>query len=109
VAADPGDRREDGRLDFEAVTQTARAPARLLSTQRELVDGFVQQAIQTTANDPGLEQTLFEMLVPNDFKPYAPDRRKLALMLKGTAAAIPWELIRDGFDRVPSPSRWRAA
>jgi hypothetical protein len=94
---------EDGMLDFEAVTQTARAPARLLATQRELVDGFVQQAIQTIANDPGLEQTLFEMLVPNDFKPYAPDRRKLALMLKGTAAAIPWELIRDGFDRSPEP------
>jgi hypothetical protein len=92
-----------GTLKFEAVTQTARAPARLRPTQRDLVDGFVQRAIQTTANDPALEQTLFEMLVPNDFKPYAPDRRRLALMLKGTAAAIPWELIRDGFDRNPEP------
>jgi triacylglycerol esterase/lipase EstA (alpha/beta hydrolase family) len=93
----------DDALKFEAVTQTARAPSRLRPTQRGLVDGFVQQALETTANDPKLGQTLFELLVPNDFKPYAPDRRKLALMLNEGAAAIPWELIRDGFDRSAEP------
>ena len=94
---------EEGGLKFEAVTQTARAPARLRPTQRGLLDGFVQQALETTANDPKLGQTLFELLVPNDFKPYAPERRKLALMLNPEAAAIPWELIRDGFDRSAEP------
>jgi tetratricopeptide (TPR) repeat protein len=93
----------DDALKFEAVTQTARAPMRLRPTQRGLVDGFVQQALETTADDPKLGQTLFELLVPNDFKPYAPDRRKLALMLNPGAAGIPWELIRDGFDRTPEP------
>ena len=72
-------------------------------TQRGLVDGFVERRIETTANDPKLGQTLFELLVPNDFKPYAPDRRKLALMLNPEAAAIPWELMHDGFDRSAEP------
>lgn len=94
---------KQGALKFEAVTQTARAPARLRPTQRDLVDGFVQQAIQTTASDARLGHTLFEMLVPNDFKPYAPDRQKLALMLNAGAAAFPWELMHDGFDRTSEP------
>ncbi len=94
---------DEGALEFEAVTQTARAPARLRPTQRGLVDSFVQEAVGTTANDQKLGQTLFELLVPNDFKRYAMDRRKLALMLNPGAAAIPWELIRDAFERNREP------
>jgi tetratricopeptide (TPR) repeat protein len=94
---------EDGALQFEAVTQTARAPTRLRATQRKLVDGFVQQAIEGTANDRRIGKTLFELLVPNDFKPYAPDQHKLALMLNAEAAALPWELMHDGFDRMTEP------
>jgi pimeloyl-ACP methyl ester carboxylesterase/tetratricopeptide (TPR) repeat protein len=94
---------EQGALQFEAVTQTARAPARLRPTQRALVDDFVQQAIETTSNDPKLGHTLFELLVPNEFKSYAPDQRKLALMLNPAAAAIPWELMHDRFGRSPEP------
>jgi hypothetical protein len=92
-----------GALRFEAVTQTARAPARLRPTQRALVDDFVQQAIETTSNDPKLGHTLFELLVPNEFKAYAPDQRKLALMLNPAAAAIPWELMHNRFGRSPEP------
>lgn len=95
--------KENGELEFEAVTQSARAPARLIPTQRDLVDAFVQQAIETTGSNPRLGHTLFELLVPYDFRPYAPDRRKLALMLNPEAAAIPWELMHDGFDRSAEP------
>lgn len=95
--------KKNGALEFEAVTQSARAPARLIPTQRDLVDAFVQQAIETTASNLKLGHTLFELLVPYDFKPYAPDRRKLALMLNPAAAAIPWELMHDGFDRSAEP------
>jgi hypothetical protein len=94
---------EEGALQFEAVTQAARALARLRPTQRGLVDGFVQQAIEATANDRRIGKTLFELLVPNDFKPYAPDQHKLALMLNAEAAALPWELMHDGFDRMTEP------
>ncbi len=94
---------KSGALSFEAVTQTARAPARLLPTQRGLVDRFVEQAIASTARNLSIGHTLFELLVPHDFKGYAPDRRKVALMLNPRAAAIPWELMHDGFDRSAEP------
>jgi pimeloyl-ACP methyl ester carboxylesterase len=92
-----------GQLKFEAITQSARAPARLRPTQRSLVDGFIKQALETTASDASLGHTLFELLVPNDFKPYAPDRQKLALMLNADAAGFPWELMRDGFGNMTEP------
>jgi hypothetical protein len=94
---------KSGALRFEAVTQSARAPARLLPLQRGQVDTFVQQAKGTTAYNPRLGRTLFEMLVPNDFKVYAPERQKLALMLEPETAALPWELLEDGFDRNSEP------
>ncbi len=94
---------KDGSLQFEAVTQAARAVSRLRPTQRGLVEGFVQQAIETTANDRKVGQTLFELLVPNDFKSYAPDQHKLAIMMNAEAAALPWELMHDGFDRMAEP------
>jgi tetratricopeptide (TPR) repeat protein len=94
---------DDGTLEFEALTQAARALARLRPTQRRLVDGFVEQAIESTANDRRVGKTLFELLVPNDFKPYAPDQNKLALMLNAEAAALPWELMHDGFERMTEP------
>jgi tetratricopeptide (TPR) repeat protein len=95
--------RETGDLEFEAVTQAARAPYRLQSMQRRLVDGFVTDAIGTTANNPRIGRTLYELLIPNDFKIYAPDRRKLALMVDKDAAALPWELLQDGFERSAEP------
>lgn len=93
----------DGALSFEAVTQTSRAPARLRATQRELVEGFLDQAQRSTRDDARLGHTLFQMLVPHDFKSYAPERHKLALLLDPKAAAYPWELLRDGFDRAAEP------
>jgi triacylglycerol esterase/lipase EstA (alpha/beta hydrolase family) len=93
----------DGSLSFEAVTQSARTPARLIPSQRGLVDGFVERAIATTGSDEKLGRTLFELLVPNDFKPYAPERQKLALILNPEAAALPWELMQDGFSRSAEP------
>lgn len=95
--------KDDGTLLFEAVTQTSRAPARLLSTQRELVEGFLDQAQRSTRDDARLGHTLFQMLVPHDFKSYAPERHKLALLLNAGAAAYPWELLRDGFDSTAEP------
>lgn len=96
-------RKEDGALEFEAVTRLARMPATLLPTQHGLVDGFVRRAVRSTRANPKLGQTLFELLVPNELKSFAPERQKLALMLDPKAAELPWELMQDGFDRMPEP------
>ncbi len=92
-----------GGLQFEALTHISRAHAALQPMQRALVDGFVAEAQGTTANAPGLGSTLFELLVPNDFKPYAPERERLALVLDAQAAALPWELLENKYDKGSRP------
>ena len=94
---------DNGALKFEALTNLARAEARLQPTQRRAVDGFLRRAIATTAFDPTLGTTLFELLVPNDFKTFAPDRRNLVLILDDKAATLPWELLHDRYDRAGRP------
>jgi hypothetical protein len=94
---------DDDGLRFEALTQLARVPAYLRPTQRRAVDAFLTRVTATTAFEPGLGATLFEMLVPNAFKGYAPDRRNLVLVLDPKAAAIPWELLHDRYGRGSRP------
>ena len=94
---------EQGALQFEAVTHTARVRATLVSTQRQVVETLVERAVETTVYDAGLGHTLFEMLVPNDFKPYAADRRRMALLMNPGAAALPWELMQSRFDEGNEP------
>jgi tetratricopeptide (TPR) repeat protein len=39
--------------------------------------------------------TLFEMLVPNELKEYAPERRDMVLVLNEVAARYPWEMMQE--------------
>lgn len=94
---------QDGGLVFEAPTQAARVASTLNTTQRRLVESFVERAIGTSSLDPNLGCTLFELLVPNTFKGYAPDRRNLVLDLDPGAAALPWELLNDRYDQHGEP------
>ncbi len=81
----------------------ARAEARLLPTQRRGRRRIRRRAIASTGFDPSLGPTLFELLVPNDFKTFAPDRRNLVLLLNSGAATLPWELLHDRYDRAGRP------
>ncbi|MEO5822981.1 MAG: CHAT domain-containing protein [Vicinamibacteraceae bacterium] len=94
---------DEGQLEFEAVTQTARTPARPVSVRSGTVNCFIEDAMRTTTYDPRLGRTLFDLLVPHDFKPYASDRLKLALLLDPAAAPFPWELLEDRTDRSAEP------
>jgi len=82
-------------LRFSAVTRRARNEVRLLTTQRALVDGFIRQAIQTTQHEEQLARTLFELLLPNEFKSASLDEDNVVLMVDDESAAYPWELLED--------------
>ena len=82
-------------LRFSAVTRRARNEVRLLTTQRTLVDGFIRQAIQTTQHEEELARTLFELLLPNEFKDASLDEDNVVLMVDDESAAYPWELLED--------------
>lgn len=88
-------RKDDDSLSFTALTDRARAEDSLQPTQRALVDGFIDDAVHTAGHDLELAGTLFELLVPNHLKQYAPDQRDLVLVLDEHSARYPWELLHD--------------
>jgi CHAT domain-containing protein len=101
---DPCDKDTSVRmLRFEALTDRARADAFSAGGQRALADQFVRRAMASTTADQTIGQTLFEVLVPNEMKEQAPDRRKLVLVLDEQTATLPWELLHDRFDRGARP------
>lgn len=85
----------DGVLLFNNLTRRARNEVRLVATQRTAVDHFVQRMTGSTAQDDGMAATLFELLLPNQLKEYAPDRNALVLLLDEQSARYPWELLQD--------------
>ncbi|HBP90510.1 MAG TPA: CHAT domain-containing protein [Nitrospirales bacterium] len=89
---------KDGSLKFEALTNRARAETFLQPAQRKLIDRFLERAMASTRNDLELSSTLFELIIPNRMKEYAPDRRKMVLVLDEKSAAYPWELLHNQFD-----------
>ena len=88
----------DGALRFVSLTGRARAEARVIATQRKLVDQFVRNSIRETRTDPELPRTLFELLLPNEIKEQAPDRSNLVLVLDEESARYPWELLENRWD-----------
>jgi hypothetical protein len=94
---------DDGGLRFVSLTQRARAEARLQALQRPLVDRFLEQARAGTATDESLGVTLFELLLPNELKQFAPDQGDLVLIVDDESARYPWELLRDRTSREEAP------
>ncbi|MDH4100776.1 MAG: CHAT domain-containing protein, partial [Nitrospirota bacterium] len=84
-----------GTLRFSALTQRARSEVRLLATQRELVDSFIEQSVLTTQDNRTAARTLFELLLPNEIKDQAPDQDNLIMVVDEDAARYPWELMED--------------
>ena len=89
---------DDGSLKFEALTNRARSETYLQPAQRKLIERFLERAMATTQNDLELSSTLFELIIPNRMKEYAPDRRSMVLVLDEKSAAYPWELLHNRFD-----------
>jgi len=98
ILGDPSGDSGEKALRFSAITRRARNEVRLLTTQRALVDGFIRQAIQTTQHEEELARTLFELLLPNEFKDASLDEDNVVLMVDDESAAYPWELLEDPLD-----------
>lgn len=85
----------DGILRFTLVTDRARNEVCEEPDQRQAVDGLIRSATCTTADHPGLSRSLFELMIPNEFKDGISDLRGLMLAVDAQAAAYPWELMRE--------------
>ncbi|HEX6362786.1 MAG TPA: hypothetical protein VFZ93_07515, partial [Albitalea sp.] len=95
VAAAPlPDRALADRLRFLYLGQRARAESTLHQRQPGLVERLVERQIMTRAYDADFSRTLFQLLVPHDFKESARQMQQMVFVLDSYTANLPWELMR---------------
>lgn len=88
--------KKDGSLSFTYLTKRARAEAIVLQTQRKLIDQFIKQSITQTKYDAELSASLYELLMPLEFKTHAPEGNgNIQLILDEKTAYYPWELLEQ--------------
>jgi CHAT domain-containing protein/pimeloyl-ACP methyl ester carboxylesterase len=99
LAADPtelGSSHRPVAARLKYVFLSARARAETVAQQRQpgLVEDLVVQAIRDDRYNPDLARTLFQLLIPMEFKATARDLERLALVLDGYTANLPWEMLQ---------------
>lgn len=82
-----------GNLHYLSLTDRARAEDTLQSTQRELINGFIEKAVHSSTYDEKLASTLFELLFPNVLKEQTQVEASMVLVVDQDAAQYPWELL----------------
>lgn len=80
-------------LHFTSLTDRARAEEKKLRIDSILVNDLVASAAKYSGADIKLSKTLFELLVPNEFKTYASGLRNMVLIVDKETARYPWELM----------------
>lgn len=86
---------KEKRLSFSVFSERARIEEKMLPTQRKLVDGLVKQAIDSREYNNKLGTTLFELLIPNNFKDQISAEGDLMLYVDSESAQYPWELLAE--------------
>jgi CHAT domain len=93
-----GERPEDRSLSFTVGGGLARAEARTIAADLDIVRPLIRRAfrnidIDGAATSPG--RTLFELLWPGPLKDQSGEERPRRLILDEMSAAFPWELLDD--------------
>jgi len=71
----------------------ARAEAVVHQRQPQLVERMVARQMQVMTYDPDFSRTLFQLLVPHDFKDAARQMQQMVFVLDAATANLPWELM----------------
>jgi hypothetical protein len=82
------------RLKYVFLAERARAEAEFHQRQPGLIEALVKNAIHVDSFNPDLARTLFQLMVPLDFKATVRDIERLVLMLDGFTANLPWEMLQ---------------
>ncbi|MBB1286914.1 CHAT domain-containing protein [Flavisolibacter sp. BT320] len=82
-------------LKFSASTGAAREELRNLNSNPKLIQHFIDQASKKNEWSPQLAKTIFELLIPNDFKDAVRSQNHTVWKLDTHSAAFPWELLQD--------------
>jgi pimeloyl-ACP methyl ester carboxylesterase len=97
------ERPERDGLRFIATTDRARAEETQSGGQLLLADAFIRQATRSPRANLDVSKTLFEMLLPNRMKEWAPKQQDLVLLLDEVSARYPWELLEDRWSQSGRP------
>ena len=81
------------RIRFVHVGQRARAETIVQQRQLGLLETLIAQQIQEKSYRPDFRRTLFQLMVPHDFKDAARQLDRIVLVLDGYTANLPWELM----------------
>ncbi|MDO7170579.1 CHAT domain-containing protein [Mariniflexile sp. AS56] len=73
----------------------ARVEQEMVGIGLHKINHLLEEMSTSSSWDKRLSKSLFEMLVPNDFKNIFRDQNNLVLKLDKYAAQIPWELLHD--------------
>jgi hypothetical protein len=93
---------EEG-LDFAPLTDRAGIDVRSHPMQTTLIDRMLSVATASTAADPAIGRSLFELLIPVAFKSQVEAQGGMVLLVDDRAARYPWELLTDRRSRDPRP------
>lgn len=85
-------------LLFTISTDAARVEQRSLFTASDDILDMVEEASEQNRWSPDLAKTLFEFLIPNDFKLLIQRQSNIIWQLDEYTAAFPWELLQDNID-----------
>ncbi|HNM30151.1 MAG TPA: CHAT domain-containing protein [Chitinophagales bacterium] len=80
---------------FTSSMGTARDEMRKLYCTKEVIDSLMKEISSRDVWDKELAKTLFELMIPNDFKLALRNQQNLLLIVDETAAAYPWEMLQD--------------
>lgn len=82
-------------LKFSASTGSAREEVRNLNSNPKIIQHFIDKISGDDQWSPQLAKTIFELLVPNDFKDAVRNQYNILWKLDKYSAAFPWELLQD--------------
>ena len=85
-------------LLFNASTGAAREQQRKLYSSPKIIEKIIDDISSNNMWSPELARTIFELLIPNDFKEQLTRQCNVNWILDKNTASYPWELLQD---RVP--------
>lgn len=82
------------RLRYVYLSERARAEALVQQRQPGLMEALIREAIRQEMYNQDMARTLFQLMIPLDFKASLRQTDRLLLALDGYTAALPWEMLQ---------------
>ena len=92
-AAQSGPQKPAEKLRYLYLGQRARAESVVQQRQPGLVEKLVESQVALGRYEADFSRTLFQLLIPNDFKDAARQMQQMVFVLDNSTANLPWELM----------------